>query len=382
MGELGEKIENLKALDDRLIKEELWIEKIARITHMEQFGKKITGKDGLGPYIFQWIFQLINAIILPVIAIIQFGWSVWYVAPLGFVLTFFGITFAVWATKKFRNIYYDSLIKLKNNKVIFNTYRYNPITPKSIKYIIYLLGFSALLLRLIYVDIIPIINDPTLINTPGPENLNIFANGIERGIIVTIIWMFIFLPLVAEFVSLFFGIHVYLPRRLKKYGIKIDYSDPYLLGGLEPIGKLLQASAGMYFIGLTVYLIATIGAQYRFGLASTAFFIGGWLLGFILFLFPQLVIHFQMINAKNEKVKELEKLMKKTGSDIGGPVTENPIDDSERIKYVYLYLKLNQSEKLKAYPFNMSTIRDLMLTAIIPITAEVCIRIYFNYLGI
>ena len=32
--------------------EELWIEKIARITYCEQLGQRIFHKNGLGPYIF------------------------------------------------------------------------------------------------------------------------------------------------------------------------------------------------------------------------------------------------------------------------------------------------------------------------------------------
>jgi len=44
-----------------------------------------------------------------------------------------------------------------------------------------------------------------------------------------------------------------------------------------------------------------------------------------------------------------------------------------------LNLEYNHADKLKVYPFDISTIRDLMLTAIIPISAEVAIRLYFHF---
>jgi hypothetical protein len=37
---------------------------------------------------------------------------------------------------------------------------------------------------------------------------------------------------------------------------------------------------------------------------------------------------------------------------------------------------------LKVYSFDISTIRDLMMVAIIPVSAEVVIRLYFHFTGL
>ena len=47
-----------------------------------------------------------------------------------------------------------------------------------------------------------------------------------------------------------------------------------------------------------------------------------------------------------------------------------------------LNLEYNHVDKLKVYPFDISTIQDLMLTAIITISAEVVIRLYFHFAGL
>ena len=171
--------------------------------------------------------------------------------------------------------------------------------------------------------------------------------------------------------------------KFHKNELSLDYSDPHLFIGLHPIGKLFQRAAGIYFIGLTVYVVATIGAHYRFGLVSYAFFIGAWILGFALFFVPQLTIHFSMKKMKEKKLIEIEKRIRKEKGDKGGFLFPRKFkDEKTALEYIYAYLEYNHADKLKLYPFDISTIRDLMLMAIIPISAEICIRIYFHYMGI
>lgn len=298
-------------------------------------------------------------------------------------LTFFGITFAVWATKRFKNIYYETIKILIGKGIIPEGEYYIQIIPKWTKIIIFFLGEAALLLRIIYVDVIPVLQNPALVGSPGPENLNIFAFGLIRGIIVSLIWILAYLPLLSEFVSLFFGIHINLTLKLYKKPLKLEYSDPHLFSGLYPLGNLFQRSVGIYFIGLTTYLIATIGARYRFGPASTAFFLGGWILGFVLFFAPQLVIHYSMKQTKQERLETAEKRIRAHGRDDEGFLFPRTLEDEEdALNYIYDYLEYNHADKLKVYPFDVSTIRDLMLTAIIPIFAEVFIRLYFHFAGL
>ena len=374
-------IEKEQSLD--IIEEELWIEKIARITRCEQLGQKIFHRKGLGPYLFQWFFQIINMVIVEIIALSECGQSFWSYGAMALVLTFFGVTFAVWAIKRYKDKYYKTINALKEKNVISETYRYAPIIPDRAKLIILFLGFSAILLRIIYVDVIPTIQNPEIIGNPNLATLNAFSNGLVRGTIAILIWVFIYVPLVSEFVALFFGIQISLPLIIRRTGLNFRFSDPHLFSGLSPIGNLFKQSAAIYFIGLTIYLMSTIGAQYRFGVASTAFFVGGWILGFVLFFAPQLTIHSQMKQAKQKKLEELEERIRGDGDDDGGFLFPRELKDGKNaLKYIYDYLEYNHADKLKVFPFDMTTIRDLMMVAIIPISAEVIIKLYFHFTGL
>ena len=235
------------------IKEELWIEKIARITRCEQLGQKIFRKPGFGPYLFQWFFQIINMVVVEIAGLFESGQSFWSYGAMALVLTFFGATFAVWAIKRYRDKYYKTINALKEKKVISETDRYIPIIPGYAKLTILFFGFFAMLLRIIYVDIIPTIRNPEIIGNPSPATLNLFSYGLIRGTILILIWVFIYTPLMSEFVALFFGIQIALPLTIRKTGLNFRFSDPHLFGGLSPIGDLFKQSAGIYFIGLTIY---------------------------------------------------------------------------------------------------------------------------------
>ena len=73
---------------------------------------------------------------------------------------------------------------------------------------------------------------------------------------------------------------------------------------------------------------------------------------------------------KREKQKKLEELAKKIrddGSDDDGFLVAEPKNFKDAIAYIHRYVEYNHAEKLKLYPFNTTTIRDLLLIAVIPI---------------
>ena len=336
----------------------------------------------MGPFILYWIVLIFDIIVLPLVCFIRFGYTLWFIQQLGFLLTIVGITYAIWAAKKFRDMYYKTLEIFSDRKIISKPKFYVPIIPLNFKLLVLFLGLVAFLLRIIYVEVIPILQDYSLLGNPGPANYGLFSFGIIHGILVSFVWLLFYLPLLAEFSALFFGIHIFLPLKFRKSDLKFDFSDPHLFSGMEPVGDLFKRSAGIYFIGLTIYLITTLGSRYRIGIISTAFFLGGWILGFVLFFVPQLTIHYKMKKAKQMMIEEINHDFKKVENKDVGPLIEAPKNNINRVKYMYLYLKLIYAEKLKVYPFDIRTIRDLTLTAIIPISAEVIIRIYFQYAGL
>ena len=95
------------------------------------------------------------------------------------------------------------------------------------------------------------------------------------------------------------------------------------------------------------------------------------------------MVHFQMKQAKQKKLEELEARIRNEGDDDGGFLFPRNIkDEKTALKYIYHYLEYNHAAKLKVFPFDISTIRDVMLTSIIPISAEVVIRLYFHFMGL
>lgn len=357
-------------------------------------GIRLFKRKGLGPYIYQWLFQFILIIPLQIYTFYRYEWSFWLIAPAASIIVLIGLTFAVWATKQLRLHYFNTILQLRNKDTISDNMLYNKFIDSRIRKIVFILGVSALLLRIIYVDILPILTNPDIIGSPFIQTDSVFSKGFVHGIIVLFVWLFVNIPLMCEFVSILFNLHFLLPLDFRKEKIQLDYYDSYLLGGLKSLGNLFNKSTGYYFIGITFFLIYTVDAKYRFGFFSTVFFIGAWILGFVLFFIPEILIHIEMKKAKQEKLAKLEQELGRIDPLRGGPVEDiqssNFPKKNKRKKnsnkiillYLHKYFTFNHVEKISVYPFDISTIRDLILTAIIPISAEVFIRIYFHYSGL
>ena len=66
-------------------------------------------------------------------------------------------------------------------------------------------------------------------------------------------------------------------------------------------------------------------------------------------------------------MRNWQKKIRDDGSDDDGFLVAEPKNFKDAIAYIHRYVEYNHAEKLKLYPFNTTTIRDLLLIAVIPI---------------
>jgi uncharacterized membrane protein YciS (DUF1049 family) len=405
---------SLQDLKMRTLEGELWIDKLSRFTYCDKISLKLFNDKKYGPYILILFIFLITDPILQLIGYLRFGWTIYHLTPFNFILLYGGLFFGIWAIRRYVKYYNNMNKNLKKNKVTSSIFLLKPITPKYLKFIILIIGIFMISCR-IGIDLINTLQTSSIIGNPEFNVQTMFSQDWYHGIILSFVYYFVYVPIIVEFVTLFLSIHLYFPIRFNrlikgfnslvdKYNtrlssvdndedreyihriiyknfINLNYSDPHLFCGLKPLGDLFLESSGLYFIGVTFFIFATVFSPWRIGLFSALFFIGAIFLGFFLFFMPQISIHNYMKKMKKKKLEEIDKMMRNEGSDIEGALKTEPFNIKDAVQYIHRYVQYNHANKLREYPFDITTIRDLILTAIIPISSEVVIRIYFHCLG-
>ena len=355
---------------DEIRLEELWIDKYARITRCEYLAKKLFHKPEYGCYLLLIFLFIFTDIILQSIAYLTYGWNIFQYTPFIGLSTYIGLFFGVWAIRQYRKIYYRTLTKLKENNLISSVNDFTPIARFKIRFILLICGY-IIIASLINTYASPVLKDPSLIGNPEAV-VSFFSQGWLHGFLIIAVWIMFFVPIVTEFVSLFFGIHVIFPYRFNKYKQKLKQDENLPLEEFKTIGYLFMRSVELYYIGVTFFLVCALSSAFRMGIFSIAFFIGAVVLGFILFFAPQIAFHSYIHQEKERLLKSIKKdLLKLT-----------PKTDEEFMHYYVLKSKFDLAEKIKEYPFDTLIIRELIFAAIIPISAEIIIRLSSGYFGL
>ncbi len=122
-------------MDESVLENELWIDKLAKKTKCEHLGQKLFRREGMGPYLLFLIFPCImNMLIIHSITYLRFGWyppgwppyRIWTVPA----ATIFGI----WGLKKMRNEYNKTIKEL--NLTGENKQKFSEIASRKAKMII------------------------------------------------------------------------------------------------------------------------------------------------------------------------------------------------------------------------------------------------------
>jgi hypothetical protein len=369
LSETSAKSEESGNNNDEIPLEKLWIDKLARITRCDYLAKKLFNKPDYGIYLLLFILFLFTDVILQSIAHIIYGWNVFQYTPLIGLTSYTGLYFGVWGIRQYRKFYYRTLQKLQENHLISSSGKYTPIAPLTLRIILLICGF-ILISCLIYSHIAPIIQDPSIIGNPESRG-SLFSQGWIHGSLISTIWITFYVPIVTEFVSLFIGIHVIFAIRLQKNKLNIKLENPMYFDEFRSIGFLFMRSVELYYIGVTLFLVCALSSAFRMGVYSIAFFVGAVIFGFILFFSPQITIH-------NYIHREKERLLISIKRDLLMMV---PKDDIGFMHYYVLKSKYDLTEKIREYPFDILILRELVFAAIIPISAEIIIRLSSGYFG-
>jgi len=341
--------------DNERILGDLWVDKLARITGMEKLGQKIFNKNGMGAYLYIWVFQIINELIWRINLIKRHGRqpiSDYYYT----IVILLGLTFGVWALKKIK-IKYEYLLKYIEEK--------SKGEIKNLENGMYRYSFLILgsLLFLFYTH--TILDD------------YILSIGYLPTVIHNVLKFFIYIPLMVELIACISNIHLDFPIKFKKITPKIDFSDPFHKSGLDKIGSLFLYTTEIYFIGMTIYSLMPF-YNYFTGIGNLSLNkyilminLTGWIIGLFLFFLPQLWIHKYIKKKKKKKVKEIYNEMKEIGEDDESFPEVFPDDPDEMVQYMHSYHKLQMIHSQSEYPFDMAKVRELFAIAVIPLGLEV-----------
>lgn len=193
---------------------------------------------------------------------------------------------------------------------------------------------------------------------------------------------FVWLPLMVEFVLLYFSIHVLLPRRIASADIGLFFYDPRNMGGFAPIGQLLKRTYYLFTAGLLLYFLLTYGSTITSkviqspypepGLIEAAFFSLAWLVGILSMAYSMYTIHRVMSNEKEERIRRLEDKLRDAiddpydieSSEITDP---DKLEDSRR--------RLEQVRATKEYPTTFTMWSQILISVLLPQAMNMAVQI-------
>jgi len=329
---------------------ELWIEKLSKITGFEKLGKKLTGKSGFGPYVYFFILFSFTHVLWT--TSIYYKQNELYPGNFLTILIIVGLAFGIWSMRRLRDKYKETVEKMGLTR--FNG-SFNCMASRNVK-------ISFFILAVLIFSIYQIFH---------------FHENIPRSPYIMIIIFFVLMqiytvPIIAEFTSIIYAIHITLPNKLSKIKIDFNCSDPSGKMGAEPIGDLILLSSKIYFVGISLFTLNLLQAVFihpyiEVGLLSYIFIFSGWIFGFVLFFVPQMKIHKLLKEQKREKIREIYKGLEVIRID-EEEKADAPLHNLNNIlRYVYTYLKLDMINKQSEYPFDFEKFQSLLSIAIIPL---------------
>lgn len=196
----------------------------------------------------------------------------------------------------------------------------------------------------------------------GPELAWVFF-----GIIVP----FVFFVIGVELVSLYLGVHVFLPLTVTARD-HIDFTDPHLYGGLRSVGRLLRDSAASMLVLLSLYFVfesVSMGTS-PFDAFSRIILFGGIGFAVCTFLGPVYWLHLYMRRKKEAKIEEITDEIEMEGPDGARFPDIDPKTDEFEF-YTNEFIRLNRVENMKEFPIDFSLVVEFIFVLLLPYLAHV-----------
>lgn len=208
----------------------------------------------------------------------------------------------------------------------------------------------------------------------------VFSGSIKYLIIIP----FVYLPIIADLLATFVGIHVMLPYRVHDEEIELDFADTINIHGLRPIGEIIKRGTQTYFIAvllLTLFFlrkalpIAQITGG-RIALAGGAYsrptdllfvyLFLAWVLGVLFFVVPVVWLHRHMRHQKQKALEQLHADLDDSAVRLKD-ITTKPEDQEEFLDSVYLYTALDRVENGYEYPVDYQLLRGVLAVGLLPL---------------
>lgn len=206
------------------------------------------------------------------------------------------------------------------------------------------------------------------------------------GLVHRLVMWNIYLLFVVEFAFLYFGVHVLVPRRLKRADIGMFYYDPENMGGFGPLGQLLKRSYYLYTAGLLLFLMLSYGPVLLVSYApslvapelttevaptTTAFFTLAWVVGVLSIAYSMLSVHQVMAADKQRHITSLETELRNTIQEpyeITTPEGANEADLSD------IERRLEQVRSTRVYPATFTMWSQIAVSVVFPQALQVAIQ--------
>jgi hypothetical protein len=338
-------------------REPLLVERIASLCGFEWLAGRLPGPDVYPPYLFAGVFLFLD---FGVVNVIKYWTGNEHIllksptvvaGPLGLVLAAVGLRYMA-------NGYARAMATLKI------TERDVDAAPESLagtfalrtKAVVYVLAVLGL-----YAHIFLNVGVGNILAFEGPAGL----------INQLVIWEVAYMPFVVEFGMVYFGIHVVVPRRLRRAGIGLFYYDPRNMGGFAPFGQLLKRSYYLFTGGLLLFFVLTYGpfvlaigeSAVEPGVTEALFFSAAWLVGVLSIGHSMLAIHRIMAGEKERRIRDLEAELREIIED-PYDITEATVTDQERLADVYR--RLEEVRATRVYPATFTMWSQIAVSVLLP----------------
>lgn len=350
-------------------REKLLIEKITALFRFDKLAEAIPWSNPYPPYLFYGFWILFDIAGLNVYKHLTGGTHAlisdpfWIAAPLGLVLATIGIRYM-------SDAYADAMSQLRVHDRVDDSAvkKFSNILSLKTKFGLYSVGLLLFLSN-------------TLINVGITQVFEI--EGVVPGLIANFFLVpVVYLPLVVEFVLLYFSIHILLPRRIASTEIGLFFYDPRNMGGFAPIGQLLKRTYYIYTAGLLLYFLMTYGSvifsklsQNPYpdpGILGSVFFSLAWFIGLASMAYSMHTIHRVMSSNKERRIRRLEE---KVRSAIDNPYDIESAEISDPEKLEDSRRRLEQVRATKEYPTTFTMWSQIVVSVILPQALNMVVQV-------
>ncbi|MGB9966430.1 hypothetical protein [Halobacterium hubeiense] len=248
-----------------------------------------------------------------------------------------------------------ALIDIENRTV--NPEMFNTLTPYWVRLGLYSIGLLYALFNLYNLGI----------------NRILEAGGIAELLGVAVVLPFGYAPVFIEFLTVYIGVMIYLPRKIKKSDFAVHFLDPEGLGGLKPVGELIKLTYYLIVVGLVNYLILTYG-PFAFGeiiqtpyekpgIVVNSAFTAVWILTVGLLGYALYQLHSFL---KREKQEELARLETRARDVIESPYNAMEWEVTDDEEFQDIRNRMNYVSATKEYPTTFAMWSQILIGLVIP----------------